>query len=146
MSNFDLKIKHRFDKKNSANESSRRRNYEKQTAIENRQKIDKFLKIFIFSKTKNFEILNIRNWILMNLKNLFFDDFYCQDQSLKRIQKKKFAVVISFAIEKLIDEKSKNSQFSKIHISKNIITDASKFFVTKDFQFEFSTNLKKKNF
>ena len=77
LSNFDLKIKHKFDKKNSANESSRRRNYEKQITIENRQKIDRFLKIFIFSKTKNFEILNIRNWILMNLKNLFFNDFYC---------------------------------------------------------------------
>ena len=146
LSNFNLKIKHKFDKKNSANESSRRQNYEKQITIENRQKIDKFLKIFIFSKTKNFEILNIWNWILMNLKNLFFDDFYCQNQSLKQIQKKKFAIVISLAIEKLIDEKSKSSQFSKIYISKKIMSNASKFFVTKNLQFEFSTNSKIEKF
>ena len=82
----------------------------------------------------------------MNLKNLFFNNFYCQNQNLKRIQKKKFAIVISFAIEKLIDEKSKNNQFSKIHISKKIMSNASKFFVTKNFQSEFLTNSKIEKF
>ena len=122
LSNFDLKIKHKFDKKNSANESSRRQNYEKQTVIENQHAIDKFLKIIIFSKAKNFEILNIRNWILMNLKKLFSNDFWCKKQNLEQIQKKTI-FNRHFVCDSKIDRRKikkqsvfKNSHFKKCHI------------------------------
>ena len=122
LSNFDLKIKHKFDKKNSANKSSRRRNYEKQITIENQQKIDKFLKIFIFLKTNNFEILNIWNWILMNLKNLFFNDFRCQNQNLKRIQKK-MIYNCHFVCDRKTDRRKieKQSVFKNSYFKKNYV-------------------------
>ena len=122
LSNFDLKIKHKFDKKNSADKSSRRQNYEKQIMIENQHVIDRFLKIIIFSKTKNFEILNIWNWILINLKKLFSDDFWCKEQSSEQIKKKtifdRYFACDSRTDRRKIKKQSvfKNSHFKKCHI------------------------------
>jgi hypothetical protein len=55
LAEFDLKIKYRFDKNNFANDSFRKRNYENETANEN----------------KNNENLNLRKWILIESKSTF---------------------------------------------------------------------------
>ena len=102
---------------------------------------------FYFFKSKWF-----RNFEYSKLNFDKFEKFIFWWFLLSRLEfktnskKKKFAIVISLAIEKLIDEKSKNNQFSKIHISKKIMLNTSKFFVTKNLQFEFSTNSKIKKF
>jgi hypothetical protein len=52
LTKLDLKIKYRFDKNNLANDSSRKRDYENETANEN----------------KNNENLNLKEWILIESK------------------------------------------------------------------------------
>ena len=100
-----------------------------------------------FFKSKKFRNFKHSKLNFDEFKKIIFKRFLMQQTKFRTDSKKKrFLIVISLATWKLIDEKSKSSQFSKIHISKNVISDASKSFVTKDFQFEFSTNLKKKNF
>jgi hypothetical protein len=55
LTEFDLKIKYRFDKNNLANNSSRKRDYKNETA----------------KKNKNNENLNFRKWVLIESKSIF---------------------------------------------------------------------------
>jgi hypothetical protein len=117
LTELDLKIKYRFDKNNFANDSSRKRDYENETANED----------------KNNENLNLRKWILIESKNIFTSKnekekrtYFFQSTSHQQLALSKTNNNRSKTL-KTIDEKSKSNCFAnnnleisaKISIAKN---------------------------
>jgi hypothetical protein len=120
LAKFDLKIKYRFDKNNFANDSSRKRDYENETA----------------KKNKNNENLNFKEWILIESKSIFknknekkkkrihtsfnwliIDTQFCQMQTTihqkfsKQSTRRRKAIVS----RKIISKKAQRSQSLKTH-------------------------------
>jgi hypothetical protein len=102
LTELDLKIKYRFDKNNFANDSSRKRDYENETA----------------NKNKNKKNLNLRKWILIENKSIFTsknektkNTYFFQSTSHRQFALSS-ADNNSSKILKTIDEKSKNNCFA----------------------------------
>jgi hypothetical protein len=102
LAKLNLKIKYRFDKNNFANDSFRKRDYENQTANED----------------KNNENLNLRKWVLIESKNTFTSKnekekrtYFSQSTSHRQFALSKADSNRSETL-KTVDEKSKNNCFA----------------------------------
>ncbi len=140
LTEFDLKIKYRFDKNNFANDSFRKRDYENEITNEN----------------KNNENLNLRKWILIESKNIFTSknekkkNTYFFQSKIHRQFVLLSADSNSSKILKTIDEKSKNNCFEnnnfEISAEISIVKNAQNFLKKKKIVAVVKRILKKKKF
>jgi hypothetical protein len=143
LAKFNLKMKYQFDKNNLANNSSRKRDYENETA----------------KKNKNNENLNFRKWILIESKNTF------KNKNEKRKEKNTYffqsinnrhAILSnvnsnSSKTFETVDETSKSNCFTRNNFEKSaeisIVKNAQKFLKKKKIVATVKRILKrKKNF
>jgi hypothetical protein len=138
LTEFDLKIKYRFDKNNFANDSFRKRNYENETA----------------KKNKNNENLNLRKWVLIESKNIFKSknekkkNTYFFQSINHRHAILSNADNNSLKTFETVDETSKNNCFKKNNFEKSvkisIVKNAQNFLEEKKNRCDCEKNFEKK--
>jgi hypothetical protein len=138
LAELDLKIKYRFDKSNFANDSFRRRDYENETANEN----------------KNNENLNLREWVLIESKNTLTSKNEKKKRTYFFQSTNHRQFVLSKAnndrskILKTVDEKSKSNCFAnnnfEISAEISVVKNAQNFLKKKKIVATVKRTLKRK--
>ena len=141
MFELNLKIKHKSNKKNSANESFWRRDYKIETHVKNETKNRISEKSF---NLKN-NVLKIRNWTLIFANDVLKNNSkFISNRLKKNFQKSENNNNFTNIEKKMIDDKSKCSHFSDENTSKNIVFIAQCNSIQKILQSALSTNVTKK--